>query len=480
MKKILYILLAVNLIACNDFLDVEPQKSSAKKIETVEDLDLLLNEVDHYFSSYPDFFNTDNCALPIAAYDEAPHIFRAGFIEEFIFETNLSGESDFTWNDRYKNIWLFNQVINTIDKNEVTGSQNLKKQLKAEAHFLRATEYFALALNYCLHPSSNNADEMGLPLRTQTDYEESLERASLQDTYNFIEADLIEGLKLDIPYEGRVWRASSGAVKAFAARFYLYLGDFTKAAQYADDALTEYSGMIDYASVFTNFEQSGLLYPHTMYYLVGEAEYLDVFTDQYMDRSVGNPFNTTLPSQELLDLYDTNDERYDHFIVEDFLKSRGIVNNSYFGYFQNIRSVTSGPSTAEMYLIRAETKARNGDIAGAMADVENVRMYRFTAENYTALSIPATKKEAIQTVIDERRREMPFSIRWYDIRRINVDPETDDVTIRRRFYPISKAVVNDNVEPVELVIEPNSRLYARPIGNQVLILSNGQTKQNTY
>lgn len=479
MKKLLYILLAISLMGCDDFLDAEPSKSTAKKIESAKDLDLLLNEYNPGYRTPPDYFNTDNFVYPIEVYDAQP-VTSSTDIENYLFETKLSELEDVAWNERYESIWLYNQVINSLNSGEITGDESLKKQLKAEAHFLRATCYFALALNYCLHPTDANADEMGLPLRTKTDYEENMERASLKETYEFIEADLVEGLKLDVPYEGRVWRASTGAVKAFAARYYLYVGDFVKAGQYADEALQEYSGMIDYASTFYDTPSGDLNFPNDFFTFFTSTQYMDLWTDQYMLRCNIKPTGQIIPTQELLDLYDPKDERYEHFVIENMFSSGGLEENPFDGYAQNVRADISGPSTAEMYLIRAETKARNGDIAGAMADVENVRTNRFAAENYTALAIPATKKEAIQEVIDERRREMPFAIRWYDIRRINVDSETDNVTLRRRFYPINESIINNNVDPVEITIEPNSRLYARPIGNDIIILSNGQTKQNTY
>ena len=75
---------------------------------------------------------------------------------------------------------------------------------------------------------------------------------------------------------------------------------------------------------------------------------------------------------------------------------------------------------------------------------------------------------------------MPFTIRWYDIRRLNVDSETDNITIRRKFYPLEDKKVNMNAAPVDYVIEPGSRLYARPINEAVINLSNGQTLQNEY
>ena len=411
-------------------------------------------------------------------YDALPYA-SASTVESYLFSTERSASTDYAWDMRYRSIWLFNQVISSAEDEAVTGSTLAKKQLKAEAHYLRAMEYFALALNHCLHTTEANANEPGLPLRLNMDFEENLSRASLKETYDLIEADVQESLKLDIPFDGRVWRASTSAVKAFAARFYLYMGEFDKAEMYANEALEEYSGMVDYSTTFTDLEYQGATYTNLFFQMFGRSEYLKIINDQYYDQSYSDLSNKLLPSDELVSLYDENDERFIHFFAEDPYALFG-DNITKYKYAQTIRSVASGPSTAEMYLICAEAKARKGDIAGAMAEVENVRRYRFDADKYAPLPLPATKKEAIQEVIDERRREMPFSIRWYDIRRINVDPEVDDITLQRTFYTTTNGVINSDQEPVTVTVEPNSRLYARPINNLVITLSNGQIQQNTY
>ncbi|WP_430815641.1 RagB/SusD family nutrient uptake outer membrane protein [Carboxylicivirga sp. RSCT41] len=483
MKKILFLLLiGVAFVACDSFLDEEPKKSSAKTLETTEELDILFNGMSYSYYSDPDFFCTDNFEIPLEVYDELPNTFSFNIIEQYLFNTKIENANDQCWNQRYRTIWLCNYGIQVIDENSISGSDEQKQQLKAEAHFIRATEYFALALNYCLHPSEANAGEPGLPLRTGTDFEESLARSSVADTYSFIEADLQEALKLDVDFE-RNWRASKAAVEAFAARYYLYIGQFDKAAQYAAGALGVHSDMIDYdAEFYTVEDASGIAYPMTNTYNTFRPEWLNFWKGQYMNRSLSNPHWKSLPSQELMDLYDPMDKRYEMFMVEDYLKRFGFVDNPHVGYIQggNFGECIAGASTSEMYLISAETKARNGDIAGAMNDIEAVRINRFAAADYVPMALPANKKEAIQTVIDERRREMPFTIRWYDIRRINVDPEVDNITIRRKFYPLDGNQVNMEAEPIDYIIEPDSRLYARPLNEAVINLSSGQTKQNEY
>ncbi|MNT60300.1 SusD family protein [compost metagenome] len=73
-----------------------------------------------------------------------------------------------------------------------------------------------------------------------------------------------------------------------------------------------------------------------------------------------------------------------------------------------------------MYLMRAELKARTQDVAGAKADLETLRAKRMS----TNISVNITDPTAmIKFVIDERLREFALQgFRWFDMRRLSVDP----------------------------------------------------------
>src|SRR5690606_31091583 len=87
-----------------------------------------------------------------------------------------------------------------------------------------------------------------------------------------------------------------------------------------------------------------------------------------------------LPSQELLDLYDKdNDLRYEYHMVEGYSYDRGMTNPAYdwpgYVFFFKDR-LPSGPTTAEMLLIKAECEARGDQVATAMNTVNQLRAKR--------------------------------------------------------------------------------------------------------
>src|SRR5690606_20763784 len=97
---------------------------------------------------------------------------------------------------------------------------------------------------------------------------------------------------------------------------------------------------------------------------------------------------------------------------------------------------------------------------------------------YLSASSP---QEALVMLTEERRREMPFTMRWYDVRRYNnnADP-ADDVEMTRTFYPYNANAVLAGEAPIQYTLEKNSRKFAAPIPITDIISSNGVLEQNKY
>ena len=93
----------------------------------------------------------------------------------------------------------------------------------------------------------------------------------------------------------------------------------------------------------------------------------------------------------------------------------------------------------------------------------------------------ASQQEALTKILQERRRELAFVMRWYDIKRLNANDDlSDDITISKTFYPYNTSTVLSSEEPVEYRIEPGSRKFATPIPDVEITRSEGAIQQNTY
>ncbi|MCG8578630.1 MAG: RagB/SusD family nutrient uptake outer membrane protein, partial [Bacteroidales bacterium] len=109
-----------------------------------------------------------------------------------------------------------------------------------------------------------------------------------------------------------------------------------------------------------------------------------------------------------------------------------------------------------------------------------VRMNRFNMADYAPLALPTSVKEAVELVANERLLELPFtSCRWSDVKRLNAEGLVDPIILSRDFYAIKDGSI-DFSQPMTYTLQPDSRKYARPLPREVIDLTDGKVKQNTY
>ncbi len=484
MKSIIYIVTLLSfliLTGCEEFLDVPPEKKDNLEIKTTEALDMLLNNYDVIFDrSREVILAHDNYGLYKDYYLARPSRFD-GHLQYVLWFTDYCALQTYYWEKEFLKIAYANTILASVD--DVEGTPQEKEILTQDAHFLRAYEYFNLATLYCLPYSDETKSALGLPLKRTLVYDEDITRKSLEETMDFIEAELNHALETTQPRDiNRLWRISLPAVQAFAARFYLYIHDYQKAEDFANKALQAHSTLVDYEAYFS---------PKMRTYSSGGGTYVAPnaatdykFDEIYFARVLYNHTQNAVPSEDLLNLYDqTNDYRFDAFIVEDYSYNRASV-PGWAAYWQfGSIGLLHGPTTAEMYIVRAECRARRGDILGAVSDLNTVRSHRYKSGTYTELlaSDFATNKAAVQFVLDERRREFPFTLRWSDIKRINSDPANlvDKITITREFFESDGLSADPSVNKT-YSLAPGDKRYAWPIPSIDIQLSNGQLKQNPY
>lgn len=502
----LLIVLSAGIGSCKKFLDERISKNTSLPLETTAQLIALMENFNVFYNDENQaWLHTDDYGLNATTYDNKrgnftfmPNIFHAFWDVDF---APVTASGDLLWAStagEWRDVFYANAVLSNLDK--VTGGTEAEKaRLKADAHLVRCYAYWQLANTYCLPYTEATKGEMGLPIKRETSFEEDLTRKTLEETYAFIESDLQEALKINKPLvvggKPEHWRSSTAAVNGFAARYYLNRNNYTEALKYANLALAEYSTLVDYnnpAEMYygtsATFSVTGgpsyvCQYPYThnnqsnQVDMIGWKEFL-----YFRMQNFGSWFY--LPSTDLLNLYDqANDRRYEFHIVENgsyFQGSNTPTNGlpQYVFFFKD--RIPSGPTTAEMYLIKAECLARTGDVPGALAAVNTLRAKRIRPGATVDLTA-AGPAEALTKILQERRREMPFVHRWNDLRRFNnnADPG-DDVVVTKQFYPLTLAGP-DVTQPVKTyTLEKNSRRYALPIHSNEIITGRGKLVQNTY
>lgn len=530
------LLAAMSVVSsCNEFLDEVPSRGDNEVLNRGEQVKNLFANSNNYYTPV-DFLvaSTDDYGMTMDVFDalgylDVPSLSGMSWAPEGL-DVFMSDE---LWSKQYNKIFTANAVINDIDNiTDVTAEE--KAEYLAHAHFVRALAYWELVNVYCLPYAEENLNALGLPLKVSTHTDEDLTRASLKDTYAFIEADLKEALKsprTDV-VEGERWLVSQPAAKALMARFYLFTGDYAQAAKYADESLSSQTvTLLDYNQLTTydmdkggggfwgdqefgdeEFpegdeeggegeegegdgedwpEEGGNILTFCETYNWGAYQFVDYQEIFYPQFYTVTATVNLLASQELTDLYDKdNDLRYINLFVEN-----GLVDYWVYGFNDvcNYHLFTSrnqwgqqmdvflgaSPTVAEMYLTKAEALARQGSWSEAMNVIQTLRASRFVDGSDYSLSA-TSQSEALTEILKERRRELPFLMRWYDIRRFayNETPN-DDVELCRTFYTIENGEVDFNTVK-EYVLPVKSRRYAQPILTQEIQRSRGQMQQNQY
>lgn len=505
---------ATSFVACDEWLSEEPSKSTNKTLTTTDEMDAIMGNYSLYVQEQatPVYGSDDWGISPEFHTAKSGGVFNATTQLPYILYSNEVDDTRYSvWQSEYKKIYFANMAIE--QSMGLIGTDEDKANLKAEGHFLRAYSMFQLAVAHTLYYTGSNGDELGLSLQAMT-FEDTAARANLADTWAAIDADLQEALKITVPLKSgdrnRVWRATTASVNAFAARYYLYRGDLASAKSYAEKALSEYSTLGDYNQTMS-FSQSVLSYdinastnPEKVTVklpkgyderLSGAANFGAWFDKEgiYLSRHMYSAFWWFVPSQELMDTYAIdvpggdaqNDLRFRYYYAEDF-SLRTCTKDPAFRWpgvmVHYMESLDAGPSVAEMILIKAECQARAGEYAEAMKTIAPLRKARIDASVYTELTA-SSKDDAIKKVLQERRRELFMTMRWYDLKRYNAnDYAADDVTVSREFYEFNAAsgsvIMDSGVKTYTL--EPNSRHYAIPIPKTEIANGKGDIQQNTY
>lgn len=479
-----------SLASCEKYLDEKPKIQT--DIQTADQLEALINNATAFTydgHNATAACSTDDTEIPAEMYKNYPNSVGIANLYYYIFDVDqiVGASTDALWNGEYKKIFTANIILSSVD--EVTGDETTKNRIKADAYFIRAYSYWNLVNHYCQPYSAANLKSKGLPLKKTRDYSESLKRATLEETYAFILSDITEAKKLvtsaDVQAALR-WRISKPAIDAFLSRFYLFTGEYAKSIQAANAALVSANAkLVNYNTIlpgtpatYTN-PVATLNYSALNDYAASKFLYWDEF---YYTRFTYSSSQWFQPSSALLSIYETqNDLRYQLFMIPNGGRRFSVINPSAFRYtvFSDGRYLPTGPTVAEVLLNKAEASARLTDIDAttALAPVNLLRAKRYKIPvDLTA----STKADALAKILLERRRELPFSFRWFDIRRfsVNEDP-SDDVTVIHTFWKVGIGTV-DVTSPQTYTLPVKSTRYMVPINGVEIDASNGQIEQNTY
>lgn len=447
----------VHISSCVDkFLDIR-QDASIVTPTTILDYDAILNNNIGYLNGESSHelgvIGGDEYILDDGAWRALPTPYmRNGYIwAPNVYEGLVSVD----WNRGFERIMIINLVIEGME------SMDDQKKNEAEwnrvygtARFLRALKYYELAQLFCeAYMPEQVIEQLGLPLRTESDVTVHFPRSNLFETYQFIIADLqaaVTHLPLDAITNLRPIKSSAFAL---LAKTHLLMEEYETAETYTNEVLKYHKELIDYNGIdLESISVNSLPFPEMG---DGNKEIL-YFSSTTSLRNVH--FSTFKADTNFLNLLEIGDLRRAIYFIDfnDYI----VFGGSYTGGV----NLFSGIALGEVYLIRAECRIRLERVYEGIDDLNFLRKHRLDHQHYIPLQTDSYL-EAMEWLIKERRLELYLrGRRWEDLKRFNKEEQ---------FAQTLERVV----EGKKYILQPNDRKWVWPLPDKAIEL--GGYEQNT-
>ena len=320
------------------------------------------------------------------------------------------------WQIPFEVINNTNLIIEGLRDNTLI-TPEVRNQVLGEALFVRAFAYFYLTNLFGAVPYVEN---------TMVEANSTLSRKSSLEIYNRVIEDLLEAQPLmmeDYSFvadEERV-RPTRMAATALLARVYLYQEDWANAETQANELLNQSDQFVLADSLDDVFlaNSSETIWQLKPLFL---SERTDIGNLFILPFAPPNNFRPNAVSQRLLNAFEPNDKRRTVWIGE-------VSNSSATFYYPwkyktGFRVTAKGPEyvmvlrLTEQYLIRAESRAQQNDLTGAIADLDLIRK-RAGLPLIRNTNPSISQVDLLFAIEQERRVELfaEYGHRWLDLKR---------------------------------------------------------------
>jgi len=350
--------------------------------------------------------------------------------DQYITTVN-DGTASGSWNIMYRTIVNANIIISKGEKLSLPESETGElKHLIGEAYTLRALAHFDLLRLYAApYNASADAGHIGVPvvIKSGTSKEDVISpgRNTVKEGYTQIVTDLQKAVTL-LPAAAPIGFSASNrghithyAAKALLSRVYLYMGDWANAEAMATEVISSNKYTLltnaNYAAGSANFR--------TQNNAEGIFEVQFTPTDNLAQDALcsfllqGASYGDGLATDDLYNLYKTTDVRRNFMAKSKRSGSGGEDPAFVITKYNNIATYEEGVKVirlSEVYLIRAEARAKQGKDALAAADLDVVAKRADTAKPTTTETGTALQN----LILVENRKEFAFEgHRLFDLTR---------------------------------------------------------------
>ncbi len=314
------------------------------------------------------------------------------------------------WRSAYETIYACNAMLEGVAGAEGI-SDEVKIQLEGEAKFLRAFAHFYLV---------NLFGDIPLVLTTDYRINRLVTRTPASEVYQQIIADLLSAqsiLSSDYPSLGRV-RVNKTVATAMLARVYLFTGTWDKAITQANNVIgdTRYDLESDLNKVFLADSKEAVwqLIDPALLPATREGNILIL-------NSIPATANPAALDSAILNTFTLSDKRRN-----DWIRSYTAgTNRYYYPYKYKLNQGTGSVNEyamvirlAELFLIRAEARVRQGQLIPAIDDLDRIR-HRADAPLIAVTSPGISQDDLLLAIENERKLELfsEWGHRWLDLKR---------------------------------------------------------------
>ena len=419
MKKILVLASLATLLmtSCGDsFFDLEPASSVTidKVYKTASDYNVavigcyakLQSQVNFYTECCE--YRSDNLSLgaPTAGTQDRYDI-------DHFTEKPSNGILSSYWANFNNNVYRCNLLLDQIDG--ANFAENLKKQYKGEAMFIRALNYFNMYRIWGGVPATKHVVSATEALKVA--------RYSDEQMFDLIAGDLkeiVDNNYLPETYSSAdMGRATSGAAKALLGKVYLTFHKWTEAKDILSQLIGKYQLVSPIAQVFNvdNKNNNEIIFAvHFNKEIEGEGH-------SYW-YNLTNASDDTNQTSSLLNTFPTGDARKDLITYVQVEKNVRLMNKFYDTKSPTFKTVGNDQILlryADVLLMYAKAlneiqyDASEGSLA--LKYLNAVRQ-RAGISNLTAKQLP-TQEKFRKGILVERQREFPYEgQRWFDLVRM--------------------------------------------------------------
>lgn len=405
--------------SCKDFVEIDPPKSSLVQETVFQNNDQATSALTGIYSvmaSSTNYASGGTSSISALAGLSADELQGYSATNTPFYQNKLNIENSYIaslYSGPYKTIYTANAILEGLSApNGVTPP--VKAQLEGEAYFIRAFAYFYLTNLYG-----------PVPLQLSTDYRvtQLASRLPEKEVYQQILNDLIKAESLlsdSYPTTGRV-RPNKSAAQAMRSRVYLYLKDWSNAEKQA-------TLILDKTGTYSLTAPEGTFLPASK-----EAiwQLMPAAGSNTQEGSLfiltGTPTVVSLRKDFAENSFETGDKRKSEWI-------RSLSNTTGTYYYPFKYKIKSAAATAEysvvlrlaeQYLIRAEARAAQDNLDGAIADLDQIRN-RAGLKLISVINPTISKPDLLTAILKERRNELfsEWGHRWLDLKRTGMAQQT--------------------------------------------------------